>query len=480
MAQEIIYQESFETDGEGTRYTTDGSNVYEPARIVSELNRLDQSGPIYWARKSKVSFVGIPEATPARRALLCWNHNIAAAAVTPEFLALFDSMVKWLVKDKASATVLFSPPAAGPGDQVLIDRLTSKGHKVIEDEGAFLPARPVVDLIIASSSGVIGESPSRFAQYPVPLLSYNAANHDDELLSTAGQSGVTLALGDVTIAATNHPAAGGKTGAFKAVAAEAQFDTIGGLLPENAVVLATIQQPKVTDPTATEKVPFVVLIEEGTAGGKTYSGGALAGLEGNDFFAGAGLNKFSTSVNPKSLTLKPIDITGKKNPKLTLAMAATFLDFEPGDFLDVLVDPDGAGPGQFTRLIGFSAPGDNDKFMSDASTHPDNPAKLHLRFQDVSYDLPPNATQLIIRFEAMNNWWNEIVAFDNIRITAGEAAVKPTVAIRRDGAGVTVEFAGVLQSAPSIAGPWTDVANAQSPHAVGQISGAQFFRARRP
>jgi len=82
QAPEVIYQESFETDGEGTRYTTEGSNVYEPARIGSELNRLDQIGPVYWARKSKVSVVGIPETTPARRALMCWSHNIAAAAVT--------------------------------------------------------------------------------------------------------------------------------------------------------------------------------------------------------------------------------------------------------------------------------------------------------------------------------------------------------------------------------------------------------------
>lgn len=388
--------------------------------------------------------------------------------------------MKWLVKDKAAATVLFSPPPAGPGDQVLIDRLTAKGHKVIEDEGASLPARPVVDLIINSSSGVIGESPSRFAPYPVPLLSYNAANHDDELLSPAGQSGVTLALGEVTIAASNHPAAGGKTGSFKAVTAEAPFDTISGLLPENAVVLATFAQPAATGPGTTEKTPFLVLIEEGTAGGKTYSGGAFVGFDGKDFFAGAGLNKFSTGVNPKSLTLKPVDVTGKKNPKLTVAVAATFLDFEPGDFLEVLVDPDASGPAQLTRLIGFSAPNDNDKLLDDAATNPGNPAKLSVRFRDVTYDLPTNATQVVIRFEAMNNWWNEIIAFDNIRIMASDTAIKPTVAIRREGVGVAVEFAGTLQSASNVAGPWTDVSNAKSPFAVGQLSGAQFFRARAP
>jgi len=87
---------------------------------------------------------------------------------------------------------------------------------------------------------------------------------------------------------------------------------------------------------------------------------------------------------------------------------------------------------------------------------------------------------VVIRFEAMNNWWNEIIAFDNIRIMASDTAIKPTVAIRREGVGVAVEFAGTLQSASNVAGPWTDVSNAKSPFAVGQLSGAQFFRARAP
>ena len=51
-------------------------------RIVSELGILDQLGPVYWARSSDVSFVGVPGATPARRALLTWHHTIDPSVVT--------------------------------------------------------------------------------------------------------------------------------------------------------------------------------------------------------------------------------------------------------------------------------------------------------------------------------------------------------------------------------------------------------------
>lgn len=480
-AQELIFQETFETDGEGTRYTTQGSSVYETARIINELNRNDQIGPVYWARKSKVSVVGLPELTPARRALMCWHHTIDPTLVTPEFLSLFDSVVSWLMKNKTSGTVLFSPPPSGSGDTVLIDRLISKGFRIVDDNGAVLPVQPAVDLIISSSNGTAGEGPSRFALYPVPMLTYNAASHDDELLSTSGESGVRFPLADISIVATNHPAAGGKKGLYKAVTGEAQYDTIGRLLPSGAVVLASFQRTNTADPKISETVPFIVLIEEGASGGKCFSGGPFVGFEGKDFFAGAGLNKFATDIDPKSLTFKPIDVTGKKNLKLTIAVAATFLDFEPSDYLDVLVDPDGDGPAPFTQLIEFTAPSDDDRFLSDAGTTQKTPANLGLQFQDVTYDLPADATKLIVRIEAMNNWWNEIIGFDNIRITAGETAVKPTIAVRRDSNGSSIDFIGILQTAISATGPWTNVANAKSPYTIDRALGAtQFFRTRSP
>ena len=69
-AQEVIYQEGFNDDGEAAnpkRYTTLGRAVYEIPQIRSDLNNTDQLGPIYWAHNFEVSFVGVPGPTPARR-----------------------------------------------------------------------------------------------------------------------------------------------------------------------------------------------------------------------------------------------------------------------------------------------------------------------------------------------------------------------------------------------------------------------------
>ena len=44
--------------------------------------------------------------------------------------------------------------------------------------------------------------------------------------------------------------------------------------------------------------------------------------------------------------------------------------------------------------------------------------------QDITYRIPDGATDLVIRIDALTTWWNEIVAFDNIRVTSGGAPPK--------------------------------------------------------
>lgn len=427
---QVLFQESFETEGEGSRYVTEGADVFEVPRIVSELGNADQVGPIYWARKSKVSIVGVPGPTPARRAIMYWHHTIDASLVTADFLALFESTVKWLVNNKANAKVMFAPAPAGPGDEVLRDYLTSKGYTVSDDDQSVaLPATPVVDVVIQSSSG---GNLSRFVSYKVPLLTYNGPGHDDELVSTIGTTYTDLDLGDVTIAAAGHAAAGGKTGSFKVVTGPATFDGIGTDLPVGATVLATFSRPSAADPSVMEKVPFIALLESGANGGSVYGGGPFGGQDGNDFFGGSGLNKFATDVATKTLTFtKPIDVAGKSNLKLTIALAATYLDFETSDFLKVFIDPDGDGPLEYNPdapLIYFTAPSGNDKYFDDRTTNPTKPTKLGLKFQDVTYSIPGNPSKIGIRIEAVTTWWNEIVAFDNIRVTSGDIAPAPPLA----------------------------------------------------
>jgi hypothetical protein len=660
-AAETLFQEGFNTDGNGTRYTVEGGGVYEHSAVTW---RTDQDGPLYWARSSDVSIVGVPGPTPARRALLTYHHTIDPSLLTDNFWTIFDATVNWLTKGKTSGNVIFSAdPSANPGDQALADRLTSKGWTVTFDTGGTdpLPAASAVDLVIKTSSGD-GGNPGRFSLFPVPMLAYNAADLDDELIGSIGQSAINFQMSDLTIK-TNHPAAGGLTGTVPIITGPASFDMIGDTIPEGAIVIATYDRdiPFVLDtlekadtfiagtaqsnkaankissldvsesssgaftddnalpdtvgdsyvlqakgkiqvdtagtyrfglgvddggrlridkdkngftdadnvvvinstgalrfsmanvtfaaagaydfevvafdqggasgmevavssdtsapdpltdssswelisatstikltgdvdvnyftpdvPAAKETRPFLVLLNGPDEGGVRLSGGPFTGYEGTAFFAGAALNKGDTDnfVMPdagyRSVRFPAVNVAGKKNLQLTMAAAATFLDFETSDYLDVWIDPNNTG--NFQQLIHFTAPNDPSKFFDDRSTHPANPTKLGLRFQDVTYDVPAGATDLVIEVRGLTTWWNEIVGFDNLRLTqATGGPVTPTIAISKSGGTASITFTGTLQKAnklPAATTDWTDV-QGSSPYTVPTTGTAGFFRAKQ-
>jgi hypothetical protein len=111
------------------------------------------------------------------------------------------------------------------------------------------------------------------------------------------------------------------------------------------------------------------------------------------------------------------------------------------------------------------------------------PSQYVLRgiFRDVTYPIPVGATDLAIRFEGNSTFFNEVMAWDNVRITAA-GADPPTISISRSGANVVVTFTGVLQSSATVNGTYTDVIGAVSPFAIPPASQGtqQFYRARNP
>jgi hypothetical protein len=228
-AQVVIYQECFETDGEGTRWISIGSGVSEdPA-----------SGPSFWGLNygpQAPSFVGVRATAPARRAAMAWHHGIPADVISSNFLEVFECVARWMTYTNVTKPVLFSPPPAGPGDQALVDRLTAAGYTVVNDDTAApLPPAATIGLVIQSSSGV--PDPTRFTSYAAPLLSYNAANHDDELTSTIGTTALTFP-GVVQMTTPGHPASCGRTASFEPVSSEQTFDLIGATIPSGATVIA--------------------------------------------------------------------------------------------------------------------------------------------------------------------------------------------------------------------------------------------------
>lgn len=228
-AQVVIHQEAFETDGEGSRWISIGAGVSEDPN----------SGPSFWGLNygpQAPSFVGVRAIAPARRAAMAWHHNIPEAAISADFLNVFECVANWMSGTNKTKPVLFSPPPAGPGDAALVTRLEAAGYTVVPDDTAApLPAAATIGLVIQSSSGI--PDPTRFTSYAAPMLSYNAANHDDELISSIGTT-ATINPGVVQMTNPSHPASCGRTATFQPVSSEQTFDLIGATIPSGATVIA--------------------------------------------------------------------------------------------------------------------------------------------------------------------------------------------------------------------------------------------------
>lgn len=233
-AQVIVYQETFETDGEGIRYVTEGRGKLDPQPPPATF-----PGPSFWELNYNVSFVGVRAVAPAKRAAIVWRHDLPTDSVTEDALKLFDGVAVWLGDGRASKNVLFSPPPAGTGDDLLVTRLTAAGFTVVNDDTASdAPDPTTISFVVQSSSG--GPDPTRFTTYQAPMISYNAPNHDDELISSIGETTQTDP-GLVTVTAPGHPAAGGNTGTFPVLTSAQNVDTIGRNVPDGSTTIASYE-----------------------------------------------------------------------------------------------------------------------------------------------------------------------------------------------------------------------------------------------
>ena len=484
-AGQLLYQEDFETDGEVSnpqRYTTTGRDVYEVARIRSEIGNNDMLGPIYWAHNNEVSYTGVPAPTPARRMAMAWDVKISSDEASPAVLSLFDSSMKWLLNGKSGAKIVVNPSSDGLG--VLGERLIAAGHQLVNDD----PSVPEEQLPKLGDALIHVAGGSRGATAALPMLVINSSDADDVLTSSIGAPATFEAVKG-TINAPSHPAAGGLTGDFAVATGPFNYQLLGEFLPANPIILATFTQP---GDLGEIKHPLIMLLNgpKDSPSGTVFGGGPFTGQSGKRFFAGSGLNKWSLpETGDRTLRLRPVNVAGKSNLKLTIALAGTFLDFEvsngnrgSADYLEVVVDRDGQGPEDFERLMFFTPPSGNLKYVDDAITNPTKPTRLGLDFKDVTYDLPPNATQLIVEVRAVSTWWNEIFAFDNIRIHSGNLtpATPPRINFTLAAGQLTLtwEGGGALESAPNLSGPWTRTTGATSGYKVNvsTATGASFFR----
>jgi hypothetical protein len=201
-----------------------------------------------------------------------------------------------------------------------------------------------------------------------------------------------------------------------------------GTAPIKLQSAATVTGYLATGPNVEVQAPLIVLLNgpTDTPPGSFYDGGPMNGFEGTGFFAAAGLNKWSypDTANPgRTLRLKPVNVAGRSNVKLTVALAGTVVDFEDSDFIDIVVYTNGpvSNPttlAHFRGVVNAVQP-----WLADQR---DNYVRrLTRKFADFTYDIPAGATDLIVEFRVGTTWWTEIAALDNVRITEGAIVTQP-------------------------------------------------------
>lgn len=216
------------------------------------------------------------------------------------------------------------------------------------------------------------------------------------------------------------------------------------------------------------KEPLIVLLNgpDDAPPGAFYGGGPLAGFEGTGYFAGAGMNKFpyQDDTPPRSVTLRPVNVTGKSEVKLTVALAAAQIDFEndANDYIDINIYPNGAGSTRITLAHFNGVENGAQPWLADDLDG--NQRRLTREFADFTYSIPTNATDLIVEIVAGSSWWNELLGFDNVRITSGALStpLQITSATKAAGNALDVVCTGgtppfLVQGSTALPGNWVDL-----------------------
>ena len=432
----IIHEEGFNDDGDGTRYTMAGRG-----------QEVLPVGPGMWEHNFLLnSAIGLPAIAPARRAGILWANSITEFDFTEDSLAIWDNLVDFMTDGKEAATIGFvGDPLNGETSDFLAFRLEEAGHTVqaLGVTSADYPDASELDLVI-QTNGELPDNLTFFASaggtgYAVPLISFHGGNHDDELISSIG-----LVTGggptEVTVVEANqdHPILDGRSGTIQWIddfAADFPLDGIGQAVPSGSTTLLTYEENG-------ETFPGLLLIEEGDPLAGAFAavpdgGGFIVGGDMNEPFPD-GASEFTTAATPRSVQLNGVDISGQTGVKVGVSLAATDVDFEAPDFLRIAYseDPDDIS-GDFIDLDRF------DGMAPGVLINGDGDALNPNEFTEFIYEIPDDVDNLVIRLEAFSTFPNEVLGIDNIRIFTGEELEVPALAGDIDGDGM-VAFSDFL------------------------------------
>jgi hypothetical protein len=126
---------------------------------------------------------------------------------------------------------------------------------------------------------------------------------------------------------------------------------------------------------------------------------------------------FGGGVDPRVLELDPIDVAGLTGLVLNVSLAASFQgDWESDDYLRILADLDGAGPEDALTLAEFR--GEQGPAGKNLANVADPTIAIENVFARHGFSIPDGATDLVVRFEFHSTSDTEIVAIDDITVTA--------------------------------------------------------------
>ena len=414
---QLIYQETFEDDGDGSRY-----ELFD--RGHEDTNLPDQaSGWGIWGHNfdAKPEEIGLASTAPDKRAAFAWVHEDPVLledfgdAVTDDAVKLWLSLVDWAVDSKPNATVGFFPSIFPSGTELVATKLEEAGYKIeelftVEDVE---DAVGNVDVLIHSSEQ---GSPS-FTNTPLPIISYSQGDHDDIAVTQIGQSIDFFDAVELNIPedAVGHPALGDLAGTVPFMTEGVQL-RLPGAGHNGGTTLATVVYE---DPISGDDVegPALFVIEKGDP----LLGAFNPDPEGDGYIIGAALNKFGDG-GEKWLTLNPVDISGQDPVNLRVALAATAADFEPGDYLRIEVEVDGKDPEIIQEFWGVDSPqSDCHKGLSNGEIAGEVgdiclPTEV---FEDFTFELP-KGNEIVVRFAALTTWGNELIGIDNVRILGND------------------------------------------------------------
>lgn len=260
---------------------------------------------------------------------------------------------------------------------------------------------------------------------------------------------------------------------------------------EGAVSPVTVQGTvnvtgyKATGPDVEVPTPIAVLYNgpTETPAGRFYDGGPFTGFEGTGFIGASGLNKWAypDGLGYRSLTMKPVSVAGKTNVKVTVALAATVVDFETSDYIQIYAHPNGAASAGVLLADFAGVQNAVQPWLADKMEN--NVRRLTKQFADFTYNVPAGATDLVLEFRVATTWWTEIAAFDNVRITAGAASTPlGMVSAAASGTGLVLNWTGgtgpfLVQGKLALGDPWIDLKTTSDRTATIPMAGlAGFFR----